>query len=46
VMAICPGPTETTLLSEVHRRPLREEWGDEAEREANSYRIQKWVLVL
>ena len=45
-MAICPGATETTLLSEINRRPLREEWGDEAERDANAYPIQKWVFVL
>jgi len=33
VMAMCPGVTDTPLISEAHRRQLQEEWGDEAGRE-------------
>ena len=40
-MAMCPGPTDTTIFTDVHRRPLREEWGDEVKRQHSTYEKQK-----
>jgi len=44
VIAMCPGVTDTPLISEAHRRQLREDWGDEAGRELDELPKQKWVL--
>jgi len=41
VMAMCPGVTDTPLISEAHRRQLREDWGDEAGRELDELPKQK-----
>jgi len=40
-MAMCPGVTETTIFSDIHRRPLREEWGNLAEGLINAFPKQK-----
>ena len=45
-MAMCPGVTDTTLISEAPRRLLREEWVDEFKRETDKLPKQKWVLVI
>jgi len=41
VIAMCPGVTDTPLISEAHRRQLREDWGDEAGRELDELPKQK-----
>jgi len=41
VMAMCPGLTDTTLTSEVPRRLLREEWGDDVKRDFDEVFKQK-----
>jgi len=41
VMAMCPGVTDTPLISEAHRRQLQEDWGDEAGRELDELPKQK-----
>jgi len=41
VMAICPGVTDTALVSAGPRRMLREEWGDEIKREFDKLSKQK-----
>jgi len=42
VMAICPGVTDTPLISEApRRRLLREEWGEELERDLEKLFKQK-----
>ena len=43
-MAMCPGVTDTPLISEAHRRQLQEDWGDEAGRELDELTKQKWVF--
>jgi hypothetical protein len=45
-MAICPGVTDTNLVSEGPRRMMREEWGDEVKRDLDNHPRQKWVLVI
>jgi len=40
-MAICPGVTDTPLISEAPRRLLREEWGEEIERDMEKLFKQK-----
>jgi NAD(P)-dependent dehydrogenase (short-subunit alcohol dehydrogenase family) len=46
VMTICPGVTDTALISEAHRRMLREEWGVEIKKDIDKLFKQKWVLVI
>jgi len=41
VMAICPGVTDTTLISEAPRRMLRDEWGVEVKRVCDEFPKQK-----
>jgi len=41
VVAMCPGVTDTPLISEAHRRQLQEDWGDEAGRELDELPKQK-----
>jgi NAD(P)-dependent dehydrogenase (short-subunit alcohol dehydrogenase family) len=43
VLAMCPGVTDTSLISEAHHRQLRQDWGDEAGRELDELPMQKWV---
>ena len=43
-MAMCPGVTDTPLISEAHHRQLQAEWGDEAGRELDELPKQKWVF--
>jgi hypothetical protein len=45
-MAMCPGVTDTNLVSEGPRRMMREEWGDEVKRDIDTLSKQKWVLVI
>jgi hypothetical protein len=46
VMAICPGVTDTALISEAPRRLLREEWAEYFKRDVDTLPNQKWVLVI
>ncbi len=46
VIAMCPGVTDTILISEAPRRLLREEWGEEFRKNADEMLQQKWVLVI
>lgn len=41
VMAMCPGVTDTPLISEAHRRQLQDDWGEEAGRELDELPKQK-----
>jgi NAD(P)-dependent dehydrogenase (short-subunit alcohol dehydrogenase family) len=41
VVAMCPGVTDTPLISEAHHRQLRDDWGDEAGRELDELSKQK-----
>jgi len=41
VMAICPGATDTTLVSEAPRKLLREEWADQLHRDLENALKQK-----
>jgi len=41
VMVMCPGVTDTTLVSEAPWRLLREEWGEEAKRDFDKVFKQK-----
>jgi NAD(P)-dependent dehydrogenase (short-subunit alcohol dehydrogenase family) len=41
VMAMCPGVTDTPLISEAHHRQLQAEWGEEAGRELDELQKQK-----
>jgi hypothetical protein len=41
VMAMCPGVTDTALISEAHHRQLQEDWGAEAGRELDELMKQK-----
>lgn len=43
VMALCPGLTDTQLISEAHLRLLREDIGDEFVKEISKLPTQKWV---
>jgi hypothetical protein len=43
-MAMCPGVTDTPLISEAHHRQLQEDWGDEAGRELDELPKQKRVF--
>jgi hypothetical protein len=43
-MAMWPAATETPIISEIHRRRLREEWAELACRELDGQKKQKWVL--
>ena len=45
VIAMCPGVTDTPLISEAHHRQLRDDWGDEAGRELDELPKQKWVFA-
>ena len=38
---MCPGVTDTALISEAHRRMLREEWGEEVKRGVDELSKQK-----
>jgi len=40
-MAFCPGATDTTLISEIPRRMLRDEWGVELKGEVDKHFKQK-----
>jgi len=40
-MAMCPGATDTALLSEAPRGVLREEWGEELKRDLDKIPKQK-----
>jgi len=40
-MAMCPGVTDTPLISEAHRRQFQEDWGEEAGRELDELPKQK-----
>ena len=44
-MAICPGLTDTNIVSEAPRQLLQEEWGYELKRELDKLPNEKWVLV-
>jgi hypothetical protein len=46
VMAMCPGVTDTPLVSECFRRMLRKDWGEELKRDLGELPQQKWVLVI
>jgi len=41
VMAICPGVTDTTMVSDAPRHLLREEWGDQFQRDVDNFSNQK-----
>jgi short-subunit dehydrogenase len=41
VMAMCPGVTDTPLISEMHHYQLLEDWGEEAGREVDGLPKQK-----
>ena len=41
VLAMCPGVTDTPLISEAPRRLLRDEWGDKVERDVDQLPKQK-----
>lgn len=40
---MCPGVTDTPLISEAHLRQLLGEWGEECGRELDELTKQKWV---
>ena len=44
VMVMCPGVTDTLMISEAPRCQLQKEWGDEAGRELGKLSTQKLVL--
>jgi hypothetical protein len=45
-MAMCPGVTDTALVSEALRRQLLKEWGNELKKGADELPQQKWVLIM
>jgi short-subunit dehydrogenase len=41
VMVMCPGATDTNILSEAPRRMMREEWGEEVRKNLDEMLKQK-----